>query len=187
MARGFNTTAVTESKKSFNSIATLVEVIVDSSDPAYMTDYARNISYDGKTWVATGIMSVSSVVETSTNTIETLTVSLSAIPDEYVKLFLDYNYIDRPVKLHKVFLDEAGAIVGNGRLLFDGRIDSATITHDIDSYTATAQITASSHWVDFSRKSGRNTNDSHQQSYFSGDSCFEFAIEYDREIKWGQE
>lgn len=188
MARGYNSTAKAESLKSFNSIATLVEVLVDPSNPTYLTDFARNISHDSKTFQsAQGVLSISSLTENSSNGIESVSLSLSAIPDDFVSMFLDYAYIDRPVKIHKLFLDDAGAALGNSVLIFDGRIDKPVIKHDFEGRTATIGISASSHWVDFSRKSGRFTNEANQKVYFSGDDCFKFAIDYEKEIVWGQD
>ena len=188
MARGYNSTAKAESLKSFNSIATLVEVLVDPSNPTYLTDFARDISHDSKTFLsAQGMLSISSLIENSSNGIETVSLSLSAIPDNFVSLFLDYAYIDRPVKIHKLFLDDAGAALGNSVLIFDGRIDKPVIKHDFEGQTATIGISASSHWVDFSRKSGRFSNEANQKEYFSSDDCFKFAIDYEKEIVWGQD
>lgn len=185
--RGFNSTAKTESAKSFNSIATLVEVLVDPSNPTYLTDFGRDISHDSKTWLsAQGLLNVSAVTENNSNGIEQVSISLTAIPDNFVNLFLDFNYIDRSVRIHKLFLDKDGAIVGNSVLIFDGRIDKPVIKHDFEGQTASIGITASSHWANFERKSGRFTNDAHQQSYFSGDDCFKFSIDYEKEITWGQ-
>jgi hypothetical protein len=187
MARGFNSTSVTESEKSFNSIATLVEVLVDPSDPAYLTDFARNISHDSKTWLsAQGLLSVSSITENANNGIEQCSITLSGVPDTFVKLFLDYAYIDRSIKVHKVFLDNDGAIVGNSVLFFDGRVDRPIIKHDFENEIATVSLTLSSHWTDFNRRNGRYTNDASQQDHFSGDDCFQYAIDYEKEITWGQ-
>lgn len=185
--RGFNSTAKAESLKSFNTIATLVEVLVDPSNPTYLTDFARNISHDSKTWLsAQGLLSVSAITENNSNGIEQVSLSLSGVPDTFVKLFLDFAYIDRSLKVHKVFLDADGAVTGNSMLIFDGRIDKPVIKHDFDGRTASIGITASSHWANFERKAGRFTNDAHQQSYFSGDDCFQYAIDYEKEITWGQ-
>jgi len=186
--RGFTSTAKTESLKSFNSIATLVEVLVDPANPTYLTDFSRNLTHGGITYLAAqGLLSVSSVVENNNNGIENVSISLSGVPDEFVKLFLDFNYIDRPVRIHKLFLDDAGAAIGASVLIFDGRIDKPVIKHDFEGRTASVGITASSHWVNFTRKSGRFTNDAHQQTFFSGDECFKYAIDYEKEIVWGQD
>lgn len=187
MARGFDSTALTESAKSFNSIATLVEVEVDPANPTYLTDFARDITHGGKTYLsAQGILGISGVSEDANNSIYSVECSLTAVPDEFVSLFLDFDYIDRPLRLRKLFLDDAGNALGNSRLIFDGRIDKPVIKHEFNSRTASMAVSASSHWVDFEETNGRKTNDSEQQSIFSGDSCFEFAIDFDKEITWGQ-
>lgn len=188
MSRGFDSTAIAESVKSYNTIATLVEVIVDPANPTYLTDYARDITHGGKTYLsAQGMLGVSAVAEDSSNTINSVDLELSGVVDTFVNLFLDYDYIDRPVRLRKLFLDQSGNALGNSRLVFDGRIDKPVIQHQFDSRTASVGVTASSHWVDFNRKNGRHTNDSEQQTHFPGDSGFEFSIDFEKEIKWGVE
>ena len=187
MPRGFDSTALAESVKSYNSIATLVEVEVDPANPTYLTDFARDITHDGKTYLsAQGLLGVSGVQEDASNSIYSVEVSLTGVPDDFVALFLDYDYIDRPLRLRKLFLDAGGNALGNSRLIFDGRIDKPVIKHEFDRRTATMAVSASSHWVDFEEVVGRKTNDAEQQSLFPGDSCFEFAIDFDKEITWGQ-
>jgi hypothetical protein len=187
MARGFDSTAKTESAKSFNSIATLVEVIVDSSNPTYLTDFARDITHDSKTYLsAQGLLGISGVTEDSNNSIFSVEISLTGVPEQFVNLFLDFDYIDRPLRIRKLFLDADGNALGNSRLIFDGRIDKPVIKHEFNKRTATMAVSAASHWTDFEETNGRKTNDAEQQSLFSGDSCFEFAIDFDKEVTWGQ-
>ena len=187
MPRGFNSTALAESVKSYNSIATLLEIIVDPANPTYLTDFARDITHEGKTYLsAQGLLGVSGVQEDANNSIYSVDVSLTGVPDDFVALFLDFDYIDRPLRVRKLFLDDGGNALGNSRLIFDGRIDKPVIKHEFESRTATMAVSASSHWVDFEEISGRKTNDSEQQFLFPGDSCFEFAIDFDKEITWGQ-
>lgn len=189
MSRGLSGSAITESQKSFNSLVTLVEVIVDSNNPTYLTDYARDLTNDSKTYLsAQGVMGMSNVLEDSSNSIQKIDLTLTAVPDDFVRLFLDHDYIDRPVKVRKLFVDTTtGAAIGSSILVFDGRIDKPIINHEFDSRTATIGISASSHWTDFQRKNGRHTNNAEQQTLFSGDECFQFAIDFDKEITWGQE
>jgi hypothetical protein len=188
MSRGLSSSAKTESQKSFNSLVTLVEIVVDSGNPTYLTDYARDLVDDSKTYLsAQGVLGITNILEDSSNSIQKVDLTLTAIPDGFVNLFLDHDYIDRPVKVRKLFVDTStGASIGSSILVFDGRIDKPIINHEFDSRTATIGISASSHWVDFQRKNGRHTNDAEQQSLFSGDECFQFAIDFDKEITWGQ-
>ena len=44
-----------------------------------------------------------------------------------------------------------------------------------------------SHWADFDKKSGRKTNNSSQQRFFSTDVGMDFSSETVLDIKWGRE
>lgn len=188
MTRSLDSSAVTESQKGFNSLVTLVEVVVDTSNPTYLTDYARDLVVSGKTYLsAQGLMSVTSVTEDSQNTINRVDVVLSGITDEFISDFLDFDYIDRPVAIKKQFVNpNTDALVGGEFLIFDGRIDKPVISHSFNTRTASIGISCSSHWSNFARKNNRHTNDLEQQSHFSGDNCFKFSIDFDKELNWGQ-
>lgn len=188
MTRGLDSSAQTEAAKPLNSLITLVDILVDPSDPAYITDYARDITVDSKNYLsAQGLLQFGAVIEDAQNSIQKVDISLTGIPDEFVNLFLDYDYIDRPLQIRKQFINhDTDALVGSSFLVFDGRIDKPVINHQFNAGTATISVTSSSHWVDYNRKNGRHTNDSEQQSHFSGDDCFEYAIDFDKEISWGQ-
>ena len=43
-----------------------------------------------------------------------------------------------------------------------------------------------SHWADFEKKSGRKTNSTSQQRFFSGDLGMAFSSETVLDIKWGR-
>lgn len=203
MTRGLNATQVTESEKSYNSLITLVDILVDPNDPAYVTDFARDITVDGKDYLsAQGLISFSSVVEDAQNTINKVDFMLTGVPDEFVNLFLDYDYIDRQITIRKQFVNpDTDALIGGSFLVFDGRVDRPVISHEFSNRTASVSVSCSSHWSDFGRKNGRHTNDSEQQAQkqygtyqssfhasntFSGDNCFKYAIDFDKEVKWGQ-
>jgi len=188
MARFTDSTRNTESEKSVNSLVTLIEIYVDASDPLYLTDYSRNLTVDGETFVADGgWLGMANVIEDLDNSITNVNLTLSGIEDVDVNLLLDYDYIDKQVVIKKQFVNlDTDALVGSSFTVFDGRIDTPVITHDPKGGDATVQVTAVSHWTDFSRKKGRHTNDSEQKSHFSTDTCFEHSADFNKEIKWGQ-
>lgn len=188
MTRGIDASAVTESQKSLNALVTLIDVLVDPSDPVYLSDYSRDLIVDGKEYVGAGnLVGLSAVVEDSSNAINKVDFVFGGVDDEIIKLILDYDYIDRPITIRKQFVNpNSDALVGGSFLVFDGRIDQPVITHAFDSRTATISIACSNHWVDYARKNNRHTNDAEQQAIFSGDSCFRYSIDFDKEVKWGQ-
>ncbi len=183
-----NQDAIDESVKSLCTLVTLVEMTLDSSSIDYVCDYYRDLTIDGQLYVADdGWLGLDAIAEDSTQTINTVSSSWSGIEDDYVSDLLDFPYIDRSFIIKKQFINnDTGALVGDSFMVFDGRIDQPVISHNVSESKATLSIVATSHWTDFSRKNGRSSNDSEQQSYFSGDTCFEHAIDYNKEITWGQ-
>jgi hypothetical protein len=74
------------------------------------------------------------------------------------------NYVNRQVFIHKVFLDEdKGDIIGDGLLVFQGIITSATYKEDPNG-KATMSWSCKSHWGDFKRLSGRLTSADYHQA-----------------------
>ena len=68
-------------------------------------------------------------------------------------------------------------------MLFEGRISNAAITYDIEGVSSVL-LQAASHWVDFTRRSGRFTNDNSQQYHFENDVGFEYSKLVFKDVKW---
>ena len=52
--------------------------------------------------------------------------------------------------------------------------------------TSTVNLSVVSHWADFEKKSGRQTNNNSQQRFFSTDVGMDFASQTVLDIKWGR-
>ena len=92
------------------------------------------------------------------------------------------KYIDRPVQVNRAYFTTAGAYIDSIEL-FRGFIKTAGAYHN-DLETTTVSIDATSHFVDFQRRSGRRTNENNQKFYFSGDEGMQYAIEVIKDIEW---
>jgi hypothetical protein len=183
-----NQDAIDESVKSLCSLVTLIEMTLDPSNPDYVCDYYRDLTVDGTVYVSgSGFLGLAPISEDSSQSINSVNSTWGGIEGDEVSDLLDFPYIDKPFIIKKQFVNnDTGALVGDSFMVFDGRIDQPVITHDFASGSATLSIVATSHWSDFARRNGRSSNDSEQKSYFSSDSCFEHAIDYNKEITWGQ-
>jgi len=183
-----NQDAIDESVKSLCTLVTLVEMTLDPSNVDYVCDYYRDLTIDGNLYVAhSGFLGLAPVTEDSSQSINSVNSTWGGVEGDEISDLLDFPYIDKPFIIKKQFVNnDTGALVGDSFMVFDGRIDQPVITHDFENGTATLSIIATSHWTDFGRKNGRSSNDSEQKSYFPGDTCFEHAIDYNKEITWGQ-
>lgn len=188
MARDIDAATLNKLKETSYTIVNLMELYVDPAATTYLTDAAYNITNNGKTYLSTGgMLSVTDINEEDKLTIEKVDIVVSAVKSEYVKLFLDYDYIDRRVIIYRAVLDDNHKVIGTPFLVFDGRLDAPAVAEDFQSRTATLKVSASSHWVDFDATNGRHTNDSEQQVLFPGDKFFEFAMVTTKDVKWGRE
>jgi len=186
MDRGASAGVITELGKSRNQPIHLAQAIFDS-ETAYMTDAYQPITWSGHTYTALGyFLGFSDIEESADLMVQTVTISLSGVGQEYISAFLNYGYIDRTVRIYKAFLDEDDALVSDPFLIFEGRMDSPVIQEDPDNGACTVAVTATNQWVDFERKAGRHTNHEEQQIHFPGDMFFEFASEIVKDVIWGK-
>jgi len=185
MDRGSASAFQTEIVKSQNRPVHLISVHFDEG-VFYMTDAYKDLSWAGQTYIAVGSLLGFSDIEESTEVIvNSMTLSLSGVDQVWVGNFLSKTYIDRTVKIYMGFLDDNQALVSEPTLLFEGRMDSPTITENPDSGESTVSVSATNAWVDFNRQTGRHTNHEEQQIHFAGDKGFEYASEIVKDIIWG--
>tara|TARA_R110002096_G_scaffold309135_1_gene503617 strand:+ start:2373 stop:2936 length:564 start_codon:yes stop_codon:yes gene_type:complete len=169
-----------------NTPVHLVEVTLGAT--VYrITDAYIALTWGGNEYSQAGhFLGFSDIEESATLQVSKLTVSLSAIDKTFVSLLLSQDYLDRPIKIYKGFLDAAGALIVDPLLVFEGRIDSPIIQEDPDAGTATIAVSASNSWGDFLRRIGRFTNHEGQQVHFPGDLGLQFASEIVKDVVWGK-
>lgn len=181
----------TELAKDSINIVNLIEFKSIGGSDVHLTDAPVDLAFndgDGSdTYLSSrGVLGVSDIQEENEIKIETVDISLSGVSTENVKLFLDYDYIDRRVLIRRAVIDDNYAIIGTPILVFDGRLDQPRLQEDFDSGSAILSVTATSHWMDFEAAEGRHTNDTEQQILFSGDNFFANASDTQKDVKWGR-
>lgn len=188
MSRGVASATATElATRSFN-IVNLLEFKDIGGSNTYLTDAPVDISYNSQSYLSTkGMMGVGDITEEDSIKIETIEITLSGVESSNVKLFLDYDYIDRRVLIHRAVIGDNHAIIGSPILVFDGRLDQPRLTEDWKGQTATLAVTATSHWADFEAQSGRHSNPTEQKLLYSGDTFFDKATENQKDVKWGKD
>jgi len=184
--RGSTTAFQTEVAKLQNQPVHLLSVHFDD-EVVYMNDGYKDIVYDSNTYQAVGhFMGFSDIEEAAEVMVSSMTISLSGVDQVWVSKVLNKQYIDRTVKIYTAFLDDAQALVVDPVLIFEGRMDTPTISEDPDGGQSSVSVSATNAWVDFSRTTGRHTNHEETQIHFSGDKGFEFASEIVKDVIWGK-
>ena len=177
MTRGVASATATELEKNSFKIVNLVEFQGIGGTDTHLTDAPVDISFnDGNgsdTYLNTrGLMGIGEITEEEDIKVESIDITLSGVDTANVKLFLDYDYIDRRVLVRRAVIDNNYAIIGTPILVFDGRLDQPRLT---------------SHWADFESQSGRHTNPTEQKLLHTGDTFFDKATETQKDIKWGKD
>jgi len=163
-------------------------------DIVYLTDYHRNLTFDGQIWVAAGhLLQFTNIKENRELRIDEVTLSLSGIDQILVSAALQNNIIDKKLKIYLGVhhRDEqygstikADPLYVDPLLIFEGSVSSLAISETDD--TVTVSVTATNYFADFNRRNGRHTTDEEQQHYFPGDKGFEFSTRIRKDIKWGK-
>jgi hypothetical protein len=171
--------------------------VASEGTEVYMTDCYKDLTLeiDGSTntYQATGnLMSFDTISESTDLQISKLGIILSGVDRTFTAALLSYEYLDQPIKVYRVFLDDSEQVQHTPLLTFSGNIDTPVITDDPSSGSSTISISAASTFVDFERRSGRKTNQSEQDLYnsvndlTSDDTGFEFNSDSATDIWWGR-
>ena len=188
MARGLTSAVKTELATGNINPVLLIEI--EFSTPVYLTnasfDITSSVSGTSRTYASNGhLRGITGVSETNKPTKNSLALTLSGVEQTYIALALSENIINKEVYVYRGFLDANQALIADPFLLFYGTIDEFKITDNTN--TATLSFNVTSHWGNFSKKSGRTTSDNSQKRFFSGDKGMEYSALNLVDIKWGRE
>jgi hypothetical protein len=154
------------------------------STGTYYTDHYKNLTFDGNTYTASSLFLGSSEVQENADVaVNTLSLKFSGADTTIISLLLNNNYMNKPAKVYRGFLNDSQALIADPFLLFDGRISSFTLEED--TISSSVNIIVASHWADFEKTSGRRTAENSQKIYFPNDKGMEFASKTAQRIKWG--
>ena len=188
MARGLTSAVKTE--LATGNIEPIILIDLGFATRVYLTnasfDITSSVSGSSQTYLANGhFRGITAVSETPTPSKNSLIVSLSGVDQTYISVVLNENIINSDVFIYRGFLDANLSLIADPFLLFYGTIDEFKITDNTN--TATLSLNVTSHWGNFSKKSGRTTSDNSQKRFFSNDKGMEYSALNLVDIKWGRE
>ena len=182
------TTAVTN-ELATNDIRPVHLVSIGFSTPVNLTDASfditSSVSGSSKTYSASAfLITVPTFTEETDVTKTTVNVALSGANTTFISTVLNENIVNDTVDIFRGFLNSSNAVIADPILLYSGNVDTFQIEETETS--STVNLSVVSHWADFEKKSGRQTNNNSQQRFFSTDVGMDFASQTVLDIKWGR-
>ena len=113
-----------------------------------------------------------------------LNITLSGADTTFISTVLNENIVNDSVDIFRGLLDSNNALIADPILLYSGNIDTFQINESETESNVT--LTVVSHWADFDKKSGRQTNNNSQQRFFSTDVGMDFSSQTVLDLKWGR-
>ena len=153
--------------------------ITDCSFPLTSSVSGSSVTYSSSDF----ILGVSNFTEETDVTKTSLTLTLSGADQTFISTCLNENVVNDSVQIFRGFLDDTNALIADPFLLYDGQIDTFSINENQNESTVNLGIV--SHWADFEKRSGRKTNNTSQQRFFSTDVGMDFSSQTVLDIKWG--
>lgn len=183
MSRGINATTIAALQTDAFNMCHLIQF--DFTSVVRITDWNRDVVALGNTFTSSAhLLEIGQSAESSEPRINSMDITLSAVSQEYVAIFLTNDYTDVRARVWKAVLGANDAIVGDPFIIFDGRVANFSMADD--GTDSRISIEVSSHWKDFELRKGRRTNRNSQQSYFPADKGMDFAGTVVKNLKWGR-
>ena len=172
-----------------NDIRPVHLITIGFGTPVNITDCSfpitSSVSGSSVTYVASDfIMGVSDFTEETDVNLSPISLTLSGADQTFISTVLNENIITDTVTIFRGFLDDNSALIADPFLLFKGTIDNFAIQETDSASSVSLDIV--SHWADFEKKSGRKTNNTSQQRFFSTDVGMDFSSQTVQDIKWGR-
>ena len=154
--------------------------ITDCSFPLTSSVSGSSVTYSSSDF----ILGISNFTEETDVTKTSLTLTLSGADQTFISTCLNENIVNDSVEIYRGVLDSNNSLIADPLLLYSGNIDTFQI--DETETESSVTLTVVSHWADFDKKSGRNTNNNSQQRFFSTDVGMDFSSQTVLDIKWGR-
>ena len=172
-----------------NEIRPVHLLSIGFSTPINITDNSFNltssVSESSITYTASPFLVATPTFTEETDLTKTsLNITLSGADTTFISTVLNENIVNDTVDIFRGLLDSNNALIADPILLYSGNIDTFQIEETETESNVT--LTVVSHWADFDKKSGRQTNNNSQQRFFSTDVGMDFSSQTVLDLKWGR-
>ena len=172
-----------------NEIRPVHLLSIGFSTPINITDNSFNltssVSGSSITYTASPFLVATPTFTEETDLTKTsLNITLSGADTTFISTVLNENIVNDTVDIFRGLLDSNNALIADPILLYSGNIDTFQISES--ETESNVILTVVSHWADFDKKSGRQTNNNSQQRFFNTDVGMDYSSQTVLDLKWGR-
>ena len=172
-----------------NEIRPVHLLSIGFATPVNITDNSfsltSSVSGSSTTYTASPFLVATPTFTEETDLTKTsLNITLSGADTTFISTVLNENIVNDTVDIFRGLLDSNNALIADPILLYSGNIDTFQISES--ETESNVILTVVSHWADFDKKSGRQTNNNSQQRCFFTDVCMDFSSLTVLDLKWGR-
>lgn len=180
MARGLSTALKNELANQSVKPVILLEILFPT--PVRLTNHYKDLVHNANTYTSSShLLQITNNSESSQINVSSFSIRLSAVDSAYTSIVLNNNVSNDEVTIDIGLLDSTDALIDTFN--YDkGFIES----FNIDTDAGKLVLSCTSHFADFSRVSGRKTNEGSQQIHFPTDKGMEFSALTVQDILWGR-
>ena len=182
-------TSAVKTELATNDISPIHLITIDFGTPVNITDCSfsltSSVSGSSVTYSASDfILGISNFSEETELSKSSVSLQLSGADQTFISTVLNENVINDSVTIFRGFLNDSNTLISDPFMLYKGQIDEFNIQESDTESIVELQIV--SHWADFEKRSGRKTNNTSQQRFFSNDVGMDFSSQTVQDIKWGR-
>jgi len=181
--RGLTSTEVSYISKDSIRLFHLVEMVFSST--LYFTTAPINLIYGANVYQSAGeLLNVGDIKENIVPTIQSTNVVMSGVPSVNIAVMLSEDYVDAPVIITIITLNERNEIEFSRDTLW--YIQKPSFSEDVQSGSAILTWHLANHFASFEQKRGMFLNENDHQRFYSGDTFLKLADQTQRNIPWGR-
>ena len=172
-----------------NEIRPVHLLSIGFATPVNITDNSfsltSSVSGSSTTYTASPFLVATPTFTEETDLTKTsLNITLSGADTTFISTVLNENIVNDTVDIFRGLLDSNNALIADPILLYSGNIDTFQISES--ETESNVILTVVSHWADFDKKSGRQTNNNSQQRFFNTDVGMDYSSQTVLDLKWGR-
>lgn len=153
----------------------------------YMTNAYRDVVWSGDTYLRLGhLLSIGKITEDLNVNTNSTSITLAGADQTFISSYLSYPGFSHMVSVMVGGMSNDGSFLYSPLIIFQGFIDSYSISEDSNSGTSTLTLKATNHFSAFNRQSGRRLNDDDQRSLYPDDRGLMYTGELIDELRWGE-